>query len=572
MALVVVVNSIQVVVDAEVFARCQYHDDQDACSLQTGFLEFFNWIYLCFYIVELLLKLYCYHAQMLCNPWNIFDITIVATGIITQAMGNLPSVGILRLLRLMRLAKALRLMRLPTELHIMFQGFFSALTAISFGVVVVGVMLVFWAVVGVVLIAPVSRESNVIAHYNLWMCESCKESWTSIWDAVVTLFGLLLYGEGWESMIRPLVQQSPFTLMYFTATIFTVCHGMVNLILAVIVDKASQVHVEEAKKLAKELHIHQKEAMQKFTRAFQQMDDNHDGTITRQDLLDGYDRCTDIRDLMSLNGIQRHDLTMLYDMVNRDNKDAISLVHFAQEVLKVKDENVKNVNILVAVVKQQVKDLRSDVGRISQMVSTHFAEGSISSPISIERKSSLPTKSATAAEKKDRKLFNLSEPLDSDSDVPVLRTLDAEMSDLRQQLHAQAREICDNLEKQARLLLQSERLGAEFAAALQKMGNESVTRAKMGNEANELVGREDPPIGNADPGRPLAITSSQRTDERSPERHRATASDQVRLQQHRTPSSDQAGTNALANLQTFSQAYASIDRTSAAKRKMVYDF
>jgi hypothetical protein len=272
---------------------------------------------------------------------------------------------------------------------------------------------------------------------------------------------------------------------------------------------------------------------------------------------------------MSLNGIQRHDLTMLFDMVNKDGKEAISLVHFASELLKVKDENV---NILVAVVKQQVKDIRSDVGRMYQMVSTHFAEGSSSMPLPTERKSSLPAKSPTAAEKKERKLFNFSETLDSDSDAPILWTLDAEIPELRQHLHAQAREICDNLEKQARLLLQSERLGAEFAAALQKMGNESVALEKMGCEANELMGREDPPIGDLDPGRPLAITSSQRTDGRSPEKHRATASDQVRLQQHRTPSSDQAGTNALANLQTFSQAYASIDRTSAAKRKMVYDF
>jgi voltage-gated sodium channel len=561
MALVVVVNSVQVVVDAEVYAQCKYHDVQEACHMAHGWLDKMNWGYLLFYTAELLLKAYAYHLETLCNSWNIFDLLIVITGYTTQALGDLPSVGILRLLRLMRLAKALRLVRLPTELHIMFQGFFSALTAISFGVIVVGVMITFWAVIGVVLIAPLSRQSSVVAHYDRWECEGCKDAWTTLWNAIVTLFGLLLFGEGYNSIVTPLLIEAPLTIVYFTLAVFTVIHGMVNLILAVIVDKAGQVHVEESKKVARELHKQHMEAMNKFVDAFAEIDADHNGVITFDDLQRGYDSHEDIKDLMNLNNIHRHDLRMIFDLIDHEGKKSVSLRHFAGELMKVKDENL---HILLSVVKQHVKDMHKEIHReilhLQKSGTATTLDSLDASPTyrsdGASNTSSPNPLSRLPAEKKEEKSF-FPRPLDVDGDLPW--PLDgAQISQLREKLHAQAKQTCDNLENQARLFMESKYCGVNVAAL----------PLKLGNESSELVGREDPHASNF-------AMSVQKLDVPVRTDHYDDGCDVISPTGGLLENGDKAGLNALDNLRDYSEAYASVPastkRAPTDSRKRIFD-
>merc|ERR1719272_1508948 len=125
-----------------------------------------NRIYLFIYTVELGARIYACRWDIIHSSWDMFDAVIVCVGFFSEVFGGLlPSPGILRLVRLVRVAKALRIIQLPQELDIMVHGFVSALKAIFIGVLLVFVLMTIWGVIAVEVFYEESQKPDVLQRY-----------------------------------------------------------------------------------------------------------------------------------------------------------------------------------------------------------------------------------------------------------------------------------------------------------------------------------------------------------------------------------------------------------------------
>merc|ERR1719375_202038 len=75
-------------------------------------------------------------------------------------------------------------------------------------------------------------------------CAWCGSAFSSVLHANLTFFQVIT-GDGWSLVSRPLIERHPWTAALFLVVIFTMVFGLLNLIVAVIVDGAAQAREED---------------------------------------------------------------------------------------------------------------------------------------------------------------------------------------------------------------------------------------------------------------------------------------------------------------------------------------
>merc|ERR1712228_184399 len=110
-------------------------------------------------------------------------------------------------------------------------------------------------------------------------CRWCPSAFENIMNANLTFFQIMT-GDGWSSLARPLIDHHPWTAGIFVAVIFTMVFGLLNLIIAVIVDGAAQARDADIMNLAQKKDQARSQAWDCFTHLVYQLDKNGDCEIT----------------------------------------------------------------------------------------------------------------------------------------------------------------------------------------------------------------------------------------------------------------------------------------------------
>merc|ERR1711998_636739 len=79
----------------------------------------------------------------------------------------------------------------------------------------------------------------------------CADAFSSVMQANLTLFQIAL-GDGWSSLARPVMEHQPLTAVIFIGVIFTMSFGLLNVVVAVMVENAAQGREAETHFLALE--------------------------------------------------------------------------------------------------------------------------------------------------------------------------------------------------------------------------------------------------------------------------------------------------------------------------------
>merc|ERR1719183_2943493 len=150
--------------------------------------------------------------------------------------GNVISVSFLRVLRLARLGRSWRIMKVSPELSILLKGLLSTMKSIAMGALMILVMLTISSIIAVEFVHPVNLEvARLTDKYD--GCDRCARAFATVMDSNLTFFQQLIAGDSWGTVTIPVIEQNPTTAIFFVVVHVCVAIGLMNLLLAVIVDR-----------------------------------------------------------------------------------------------------------------------------------------------------------------------------------------------------------------------------------------------------------------------------------------------------------------------------------------------
>eukprot|EP00747_Dinoflagellata_sp_TGD_P160463 gnl/TRDRNA2_/TRDRNA2_177985_c0_seq9.p1 gnl/TRDRNA2_/TRDRNA2_177985_c0~~gnl/TRDRNA2_/TRDRNA2_177985_c0_seq9.p1 ORF type:complete len:566 (+),score=129.13 gnl/TRDRNA2_/TRDRNA2_177985_c0_seq9:113-1810(+) len=363
MGTIISMNALQVIYESDLGSKCEYGGSQNACDQQAGWLKVTNCIYLALYTFELSLRIYVHRRSCLTDAWDMFDGAIILIGAISEILGGLlPSTGILRLFRLARLAKALRVMKLPPELYTMIHGFASALKAITMGALLMGLMLLLFAVVAIEMFNGLYHSEHMKAVFESKGCPDCYLTYSSIPSAFFELIKMTILGQGWENAII-FIEENPWAILFFMSVYFSVVLGMVNLVLAVIVEKALEAHQEDLNKEALAKEEEKKQASLHFVALCQEIDMDGSGSLSLAELLAGYDKIEEFRNTLQVMDISREDIVHMFKIMDKDASGDVSYKEFAMQLAAIRTQELQT---QICFIKNWTHDVKEDVAKMAR--------------------------------------------------------------------------------------------------------------------------------------------------------------------------------------------------------------
>jgi len=206
----------------------------------------------------------------------------------------------------------------------MIMGFFGAMRAMFWGLVMIMVLLVIWSLITVEMVHPLNHRLAMDTVNVVWDLNWCPYSLDSIWHSTLLLFQTLVAGDSWGLCIVPIIRVHPWTFWIFSLSLVSVALGFTNLILAVIVDKAAAAREEEHQSAIQSNKDKQAISLAKWLEVMQTIDADGNGTISLEELYDGYDTQESIQIALHNLDLGRGDLSVLFDLMVDPGQEAMS--------------------------------------------------------------------------------------------------------------------------------------------------------------------------------------------------------------------------------------------------------
>jgi len=315
------------------------------------------------YVVECSIRAYTYQGWFLKSGWNILDMCIICIDVGVEISSLVVSGQlafnflVLRTLRLIRVLRALRFLGGSKELWMMLHGMGSALKAIAWSGVLIGLCILIWAIVAVEVLHPLNvklaESSNV---YEL--CSRCPRAFASVGEATLTFTQQIVAGDEWGRTSIPLMEAHPWTLFIFLSVLVSVDLGLLNLVTAVIVDRAWEARQEDVQRQLQDRSDELDTAKKRLRKFFEEMDEDCSGTLTLKEILEGFDAHPDFQNAMKVMDITRDDITIVFNMIDDDSSGEVNFSEFVHGLTKMKSENA---HTLLMFIKFYVSECRNSM-------------------------------------------------------------------------------------------------------------------------------------------------------------------------------------------------------------------
>ncbi|CAE7337450.1 unnamed protein product [Symbiodinium natans] len=192
-----------------------------------------------------------------------------------------------------------------------------------FGSLLLVAALVFWAVIAVELLHPITSGLPYPE------CTHCSAGFNGVFAATVTLFQQMVMGDAWGLLLAP-AKAAPWTFPVLFVMMMTVSLGATNLILAVIVERAAQGRDKDQERKIKQKEEERCKNMIDLAVLCATMDEDNSGSLSLEEMLHGYDRNEDFRKLMQ--DIKREDMQTIFRVLDSDDSGEVSYLEFCQHL------------------------------------------------------------------------------------------------------------------------------------------------------------------------------------------------------------------------------------------------
>lgn len=331
MGVVIVLNIGIIMYEANQDAQCypEFADNFNDCHLRSSsqaWLYILNMLLNGIYTLECATRLYVERSTFFCNKWNLIDSLTLVAGWMASSGMNIGNVAVLRMFRLVRVVRAVRVLVSIPEFYLLITGLYSSIKAIIFGAMMLVSVILFWAVISVELFHPITSRLD------FHQCERCANGFSSIFAASLTLFQQIVAGDAWGTISLPLVEAEPWTAAILFWILITISLGVLNLILAVIVERAAEARENDQEAKLKKKQQDRAKSMEELALLCANMDVNNNGMVSFDELLQGYDELPDFQRLMDVMDIKREDMETVFHVLDSDDSQEVSYLEFCQNL------------------------------------------------------------------------------------------------------------------------------------------------------------------------------------------------------------------------------------------------
>eukprot|EP00971_Amphidinium_carterae_P202232 4012730-Amphidinium_carterae.1 len=373
MALTIVANLIVFILETDARVTDSYVQLYESLS---------RFLFFPIYVVDLSVRLYVYRTAFCQNRWNVMDASLVISDSIVEAIslifkdaiGEMQVLSMLRGLRLCRLARFARVMVIFKELHMMLHAFLSAMKTMFWASCMLAVLLTFCSILAVEFVHPVNMKLAERGEYG--DCARCARAFSSVMHANLTFVQQILAGDSWGRLSVPIIEEEPALAVILLSALVVINLGMLNLILTVLVNAASEARKND-KRLQADDNLQKFEEMEeKLVRICAELDLNDDGLLSIEELVDALDTHPEFRDVCEALDIHKDEMEVIYAFLDANGDGEVTYAEFVEQAFKIRQLDVNSflvtlrgvVNRLSYEMRTEIRNLKRNIGVVSRDV------------------------------------------------------------------------------------------------------------------------------------------------------------------------------------------------------------
>lgn len=279
-----------------------------------------------YYIAELLLHLVARGVAIFIEPMTVIDIIIV-----TSSMGeyyiesfhlqNVNTLHVLRMVRTLRLVKLLRKVTFFQELQKLIQMAVSSMRTIFWAMTLCFALLTVWAMICVELVDPIVQQVYDAGGFG--DCHWCGDSMQSVMRANLTLFQTSIALDGWGDLAIPVIVAQPWTAIVFVGSLVTNVFGILNLIMAVVVDTFAEQRARDVLARAEDMDDDVQKDRTALRILFKRIDPEEKGALSLDELVTAAKTLPEFRSRLRVMDIDTSDLEELFFMLDTTNSGCV---------------------------------------------------------------------------------------------------------------------------------------------------------------------------------------------------------------------------------------------------------
>jgi len=334
---VVVLNSLMM------WLELDYGPPGDAPSHERAFWIASESVFTIIFMAELMIRVHWERSAWLKSWWNYMDSVVVLVAMVENwvlpivagsEIQGLELVTLTRFIRLIRLIRVVRLVRMFRSLYVMVMALKKAMAGIAYILIIMMSGLFVCAIFTTTTIG----KSDQLSRLQMGASDGGSRFGT-VPRSMYSLFELMTL-EGWEEVGRPLVEAQPAMSLFLIGFIMVFTFGILNMIVAVVVEKT----LTEARRMDETLqeeeeHKKHKQEMQRMECEIRLQSEKSAeaagielaSTISRQEFLEAFKdgQSTFLKSFHEV-GIPTDDAEALYDILDVDGDDKLT----AEEILE----------------------------------------------------------------------------------------------------------------------------------------------------------------------------------------------------------------------------------------------
>lgn len=322
------------------------------------------------YAIELCTRMLVYRRALLLDNLSIIDAMIVvfdvASLIVTSfpASADWPSVGMMRLVRLVRLARSHKIIRAVPELSMQVQSLIGAVKPLFFGVALVLVTLTIFSILAVQIIHPLNKQLAADGVYD--GCERCPRAFESVFQAALTFTQSIIAGDSWGAVSLVIIEHYPPTIFFFGIVFCALAMMVLNVILASVVDSATQARQRFAAFQIEAREEERAEAQHNLLAMCANMDTDSSGKLDWAEVNNAYvDLDNPFSKLLRVMDIEAYDLEIVWSILDDDSSGDVDYAELVEQLYKMKS---KDSHTLLVFIRHYVQDIRKKVQEEMQVI------------------------------------------------------------------------------------------------------------------------------------------------------------------------------------------------------------
>jgi len=254
------------------------------------------------------------------------EIVLLAAGLTVGSFGLLRALRIVRILRLLKLFRKIPYLK---ELQKLVNMTSTCMKTLGWSFIFCFVIMTIWAMLIVEFVHPLILELHESKDL-FGGDEQIVRAASTVMNANLLLFKTVIAGDSWGRIAVPVIEEHPATAIVFVGSLLTLVFGVLQLIVAVVVDTFAEKRERDVLNRAEEMENDIEEDKKFLQRIFDRVDEDGSGELTLEELIEGARNDPEFQSRLRVMDIDESDLQQLFLMIDVKGTGQVSPEEFIQ--------------------------------------------------------------------------------------------------------------------------------------------------------------------------------------------------------------------------------------------------